>query len=52
MKQLLTITKTPEKLCPSQAGVDVTDLWRFEGVICGKVYGQEKHSALVRTVIL
>lgn len=27
-------------------------LWRFEGVVCGEVYGQEENPALVRTVIL
>ena len=27
-------------------------LWRFEGVVCGKVNGQEKYPTLVRTVIL
>lgn len=26
-------------------------LWRFEGVVCGEVYGQEENPALVRTVI-
>lgn len=31
--------------CPSY-------LWRFEGVVCGEVYGQEENPALVRTVIL
>lgn len=27
-------------------------LWRFEGVVCGEVYGQEENPALVSTVIL
>lgn len=27
-------------------------LWRFEGVVCGEVDGQEENPALVRTVIL
>lgn len=27
-------------------------LWRFEGVVCGEVNSEEKHSTLVRTVIL
>lgn len=27
------------------------NLWRFEGVVCGEVDREEKHSTLVRTVI-
>lgn len=27
-------------------------LWRFEGVVCGEMYGQKEYPALVRTVVL
>lgn len=30
----------------------ISYLWRFKGVVCGEMYGQEENPALVRTVIL
>lgn len=30
----------------------LSHLWRFEGVVCGKVNGQEEYPTLIRTVVL
>lgn len=48
---LLTLFKYAASLCVCVHQC-LSYLWRFEGVVCGEVYGQEENPALVRTVIL